>query len=391
MKVCVIYENIAFCQIVDRFIVQSKVIKSIAISEIKIKANAILAELNHLEWDYIVIGANEGLSDLIIELLVKCGSLERGRLIDFYRNYHSMLKIPKIQKLMSNPKYYDIKGLIMGLSHLETGMVSEMFPKKTCNIAVGGQDLYYNFKSLEWCIKNHRNHLTDLEFVIIDMYDYSYFNVDTSLGKNAINYYSVWDGYIWDGHNFDNNKNFKISFVQLKEILDADRNRGLTEYEEEIFSKLFPDIMLITNYEEYEDDYKVKNIFKIVTQEELDNYIVESSVMLKEFLTSWNENIESFEKILNLLREINHDMKIKLVLTPRCFCVEERMKIYESKLKSKYYSVLEKMQKKYQFEIFDLKDLCEISMNREYYYDPEHLNRNGAERFTQYFLENCME
>lgn len=34
--------------------------------------------------------------------------------------------------------------------------------------------------------------------------------------------------------------------------------------------------------------------------------------------------------------------------------------------------------------------LEEISSHQEYYYDGEHLNRYGAEKFTQYFLENCM-
>ena len=49
------------------------------------------------------------------------------------------------------------------------------------------------------------------------------------------------------------------------------------------------------------------------------------------------------------------------------------------------------MRQRYGLEIYDLKGLQEISSHREYYYDSEHLNHNGTEQFTKYFLENCME
>ncbi len=390
-NICIIYENAAFVQIVEKTVRKGCSLHTVSLTELIADAAGMLETLKAHPWDYIVIGAREELGVLTKKLLVQYGSCSRDTIIDFYRSYDCMLQIPKIQKVMRNPRYFDLKGLIMGLSHAETGIVSSMFPQKTCNIATGGQDLYYNLKSLQWCIQNHYHHLRDLEYVILDLYDYSYFNVDTSRGKNAVNYFVNWDGYIWDGHQFDENKNFNYDFKHLQEELYAYTHSGLETGEAERFQFLFPEAMSLTNYEEYEDDFKVKHIAQVVTQEELDAYVIDSSVMKKIFSDTWQENVRSLEEILILLRELNPNMKIKMVLMPRCQCIEERMEPYDRELKPKFFGVLHELQKSYRFEIFDLKDLEEISAHREFYYDSEHLNRSGAESFTKYFIQNCMD
>lgn len=391
VKILLIYETPTFCQKVDKMIKEECILHKMAVLEIESNASCALADINSFSADYVVLEMREEMALLVRELLVKCCSIPTEKMVDFYKGYHNMLWIPKIQKVMGNPKYYDMKGLIMGLSHGETGIVSAMFPKKTCNIATGGQDIYYNLKSLEWCMEHHKNGLRGIEYVIFDMYDYSYFNLDTSLGKNAVNYYLNWDGYLWDGHHFDDNKNFNYSFTQLREVMERQKYDRITQQEEQNFHFCFPSVLEASNYEEFEDDYKVKNITNVVTEKELEEYVIETSMVKKDFPETKKENLESFEKILFLLNKINPDIKIKIVLMPRCRCIEKRMEPYDKVLKTEFMENLYQMQRKYPFEIFDLKGLEEISSHREYYYDGEHLNRYGAEQFTKYFLEHCMK
>ena len=391
LKVLLIYENRQISHQVKSMMQIEGTLGEISVEEILGDVNRILEDINSFEADYIVLEMQKEMASLVTELLVKNCRIQQEKIVDFYKMYYGLFTGPKIQKLMKNPQYYDIKGMIIGLSHAETGLVSSMFPETTCNIATGGQDIYYNLKSLEWCRKHHKNKLKDLEYVIFDMYDYSYFNVDTSLGKNAVNYYVNWDGYLWDGHHFDDNKNFNYSFEQLRQIIETQNNNGITPQEQENFKLLFPEILNNFLHEQLDDDFKVKNITKVVTKQELDAYEIETSVVKKEFSETKRENREAFEKILILLREINPNMKIKIVLMPRTVCVEKKMEAYDKILRTEYMAYLEEMQKKYSFEIFDLKGLEEISTHQEYYYDGEHLNRKGAEQFTKYFLENCME
>ncbi len=128
-----------------------------------------------------------------------------------------------------------------------------------------------------------------------------------------------------------------------------------------------------------------------MTEKELEEYQIETSVVTKDFNETKEQNMESFEKILILLNRINPDIKIKIVLIPRCSYIEKRMEPYDKVLRIEFMENLDQMQRKYPFEIFDLKGLEEISSHREYYYDGEHLNRYGAEKFTKYFLHHCME
>lgn len=390
LKVLLVYENQEISRQVESMMKIECTLGKVSVQEIQGDALHTLEDINNFEADYVVLEMRKEMAALVTELLVKNCQIPQERIVDFYKMYQGMFAGPKIQKLMKNPKYYHMKGMIIGLSHAETGIVSSMFPETTCNIATGGQDIYYNLKSLEWCRKHHKNALKDLEYVIFDMYDYSYFNVDTSLGKNAVNYYVNWDGYLWDGHHFDDNKNFEYSFVQLREIIEAQNNNGITKQDQENFKLLFPEILESFLHEQLDDDFKVKNITKVVTEQELEAYEIETSVVKKEFSETKKENRESFEKLLVLLRELNPNMKIKIVLMPRTAYVEKKMEVYDKVLRTEYMEYLEQMQKKYSFEIFDLKGLEEISAHREYYYDGEHLNRQGAEQFTKYFLENCM-
>lgn len=296
LKILLIYENSTFCQRVDKMIKEECILHKMEVIEIESNASHVLSDINSFGADYVVLELGKEMALLVRELLVKCCQFQQEKIVDFYKVYHNMLQIPKIQKLMSNPKYFDVKGLIMGLSHGETGLVSSMFPKKTCNIATGGQDIYYNLKSLEWCMEHHKNGLSDIEYAVFDMYDYSYFNVDTSLGKNAVKYYLDWDGYVWDGHHFDENKNFNYSFAQLREVMERQNHNQLTKQEEQNFHFLFPKVLEASDYEELDDDYKVKNITKVVTEKELEEYEIETSVVKKDFSETKKENLASFEK-----------------------------------------------------------------------------------------------
>ena len=85
-------------------------------------------------------------------------------------------------------------------------------------LAVSSQDIYYNYKTLEYCIDNYWEKIKDLKHIIIDMYDYEYFNFDTSLAKNIYRYF-MWGGYNLDEHNMTRNKIYKNSLEEVRNYL----------------------------------------------------------------------------------------------------------------------------------------------------------------------------
>lgn len=394
VKVLLIFEDERFYETIERGMVRNRLVGKVFLGDLLNVSEMALEIIRGISWDYFVIIAEDKMFQMAVKLLSICGvgrDTGRNRIVNFVQLFKNVQQIPKVQKVMSNPRYDEIKGLILGLSHAEVGLISSMFPQLTCNIATGAQDIFYNLRCLQYCGEHHKNHLRTLEYVIFDMYDYSYFNTDTSLGKNAVNYFLNWDGFIWDGHHFDRNKNFDFSYEELLDQIQNAICEGIEVGEKEAFLQLFPEVMKITGYDEFSDDFKVRNISKIVTQDEIDNYDIESSVLTQRFEGTEKENIALFGELLALLKNINENMVIKIILMPRVCQIEERMVKYDSLLRPRFYEIMNGfIDEGFNIEIIDLKGLEEISLHNEYYYDVEHLNHKGAECFTKYFIQNHM-
>ena len=395
-KLLLVYDNMEACQRIKCSMSDCEIISYIPIEMATKDVLLFCKNITGTPVDYIVISAyNSKKRGLIKKLILNCFLLEQKKImsdciIDFYRVYRSFIKFPKVERLMKNPKYNDLEGLILGLSHAENGLVSSMFPYRTCNIAISCSDIYYNYKCLEYCYEHSKNNLRSLRYVIFDMYDYSYFNLDTSLGKNAFHYFFNHDGYIWDGHNFDDNKNFDFNFEQLKLMIDNDINGGISQLEKEHFLELFSNVFEYDNYDFFDDDYMVKGNNAVVTDDMIDGFNINSSLVTKQFLSTQQENLVMFEKIMELLYNINKDICVKILIMPRVYEIEQKFKVYDATLKEKFMEYLCYVRKRYNFEIIDLKDCETISKHHEFYYDTEHMNRMGAEYFTRYFIDNYM-
>ena len=83
------------------------------------------------------------------------------------------------------------------------------------------------------------------------------------------------------------------------------------------------------------------------------------------------------------LKRINYDIKIHLALISVYKIKEDLIKSWIKHWKKEFYYILSLFQNKYNFGVFDYKNLEEISSKREYYRDIEHLNYNGATVFTK--------
>lgn len=86
---------------------------------------------------------------------------------------------------MADPFHTHYNGMVLEISHAEVGILPKALNGDFCNLAVSSQDIYYNMKTLKYCIDNYPNKIQDLQYLIFEMYDYTYFNYDVSLSKAA--------------------------------------------------------------------------------------------------------------------------------------------------------------------------------------------------------------
>lgn len=137
-------------------------------------------------------------------------------------------------------------------------------------------------------------------------------------------------------------------------------------------------------YDALSKDFPLKETRdKCITAEEIEEFKSMcnkgSSLTRKHFENTIKENIEIFNKILQLLTDINKNIKIYLVLVP---VHEVRINMYD-KSKQNFYNIISEFRTKYNFKFWDFYKYKEISSKNYYFYDTNHLNYDGATVFTK--------
>lgn len=330
-----------------------------------------LKDIRQLHFDYIVITIRDRKMALnIYYLLSKEYKIPESRIIPFYvyANYETY----RIKLKECDPE--KIQGLIFGNSYAECGYLEDEFNVPFLNLAVSSQDIYYNYKIFQSCIREYGERLKRLSYIVIDLYDYYYFNIDTSMSTHIINYI-FWGGYL-DEHNFRFNHHYRNSFK--KELKNVAYIPEKTFYMQFLF-----------------DDISVKcgvcatSRWKHMDESDL---IKVGSAIRKSALNRHEITIEENKRLLNrFLREIrDFDSEIKVIFTliPRYIKMELETEPFMKSWKEEFIDSISDMCKMYNTFFLNYKNRTDISSNDAFYYDIEHLNTAGARALTSILDED---
>lgn len=234
----------------------------------------------------------------------------------------------------------------------------------------------------------------DLEYLVIDLYDYTYFNYDVSFSKNALDYYS-FGGFCEDEHHFFQNKNFEG--LPLHDWLEKYRNWELSADEMELRKQLFQlpfcdnpwwaeDFPSIKSSPDYYGDY-IPNIWRTNTALNKINSLPLSMVgghtnAFQRNEKTIAENVDALDRLLTLARQYNKDIKIFCVMLPRYYLLERNNEYVFASWKIDFMRIIEHLKQKHKFTFFDFKGSTEFSGNGYFYQDEAHFNTIGARAFT---------
>ena len=275
-------------------------------------------EENINNYDCIIVAFQNGeLSKDICGLIKEIITNENCTVFDYTLWHNATIPLMRADRTMSNPLYSEYKGMILGISHAEVGFLANRF-QSCCNLAVSSQDLFYNFKTLQYCISKYWPKIKELQYLIIDMYDYNYFNLDTSLSENIYNYYA-WGGYNLDEHNLKNNKHYTVNLHDIKSYLLMKRYEGIDDSKIDLWNELFPDTNFMNNYAEFFIYQGIEERMKTLSEEMISKFEVTSSVAKKEFTATIEENITIMKNLLKLVYETWPDIKVYLTILSYIF------------------------------------------------------------------------
>lgn len=295
------------------------------IKSYKCKAFYKPSDLKKIKFDILIIAIdNLKICQLIYqELYDELKMIKIIFFIEWYKRFYAQ----KIDRVLENKKFVP-KSIILGISHAVCGINPYLLDG--INLAVRSQDIYYNMKTLDYYLNYIE--VSNIENVILEMYDYNYFNYDVSQIRNCFLYYYTVGGYVLDKHNFKNNYFYKDDFEIEKEKWHINR---LNIEELLLWKELFKNDF--SEYRGYDSIYNSR----IDINPELPSRKFVSDIVTNRFETTILENISVFNEICQLISRRMSKSKLWIVLVPRYYSMELALKPHLRRWKKEFYEIIE--------------------------------------------------
>ena len=319
-------------------------------------------EIKNIDYDKLIITIqNKDVIGQVIEKLVSAG-INQKKIIPFF--LYAETQLYKI-KLCKSAQMYE--GIILGNSHAKFGFPEKYFTDRVINLASPSQDIYYNHFILKKCLSKYKENFKKLKYIVIDLYDYNYFNIDVSRSKVFGDY--IRCGGVIAPHNFSENMNFSKPFLEfLSEDLKIIKSDNINPIMKELFRNK-GNLSLYMNNE----------IWKVLSKEkEILQQVIESKALLKRYDETIQENIFYLEEMIKNIYVYNPKVKIIVTLLPRYISMEKQMENRIKQWKKEFEDIIYYLKEKYNLYYFDFKNRVEISTNSNFYYDGGHLNERGG-------------
>lgn len=342
-------------------------------------------ELQNVTFDYIILAIQnkEVCKQIKRDLEINQG-IPSNKIVEYWKIYYYTLSYNLVDHRMKNVGEC-LDGLILGISHAEVGINVNYMSGNWCNLAISSQDLFGSYKVLEYAYDKYKSRFSSLKYVILDMWDYLYFNYDVSMARNALNYIGNVPNILGIWHNYENKDS-----VLLEKTYLFSHDKNLNDEELNQMNMLFQDI----HKSEYVDEVYLQQENHNFIEKDDDNYLKPDympQIAKKHFDSTIEENIEIFKKLLKQIYEIDKSIKVFCILIPRYQTIENIHDKLYLEWKKEYEEIMYEMRKNYSFEMLNYKHYASISSNNRFYYDAAHLNATGAIAFTSVLNEDVQK
>jgi len=305
-----------------------------------------ITDIQRIQYDYIVLtDALEEDNNKAYDFLINLG-IDRNKIFSILK---LNIQIPlegfnyRLSEFITKNR---IELIVTGLSYAEVGINTKFLDKESINFALSSQDLYYDYKILEYIlacssVKDH------IKYVLINMAYYSFdFDLSRTFERARVHRYYP---FIKDTHNYKDHI--------LIRLLNRKHN---TQW----------------SCEEYINIFNLKQ--NMVADEKCYDkgrkYAIYHSKM--DHAEIRKENLLIFDNTLKLLREKN--IKPIIIIFPTS---EYYYKHYDKKKINEFYKNIKPFKDQYQFLFLDYFDSQLFTMND--FWDDSHLNYSGSKKLTE--------
>lgn len=227
----------------------------------------------------------------------------------------------------------------------------------------------------EICLHKFREQLSNLQYVIFDLYDYNVYNIDVSVTADFFNYLA--SGGVLEPHNYSQSRVYKNGFKRdIYERLNI--MMEISPQINEVMEELFEDNIGLNA----EIEGTIKRINSIKRMEPLSAEKCFSGIVTKRYEDTIRENKKTLELFCQNVKKFNSSTKIIFTLLPRYITMEKIMQPFMKEWKKEFECFIEELHTKYDAIYLNYKDREDISDNNYFYWDVNHLNAAGGISMT---------
>lgn len=310
-------------------------------------------------FDYIVIcNSNKKESEKALVNLRNLG-IEDDKIVQTYcLSWNERMFRTTFDDFININRKFD--GLVFGMSYSRFAFLTHYFDKSFFKFSLGGVDLYTDKKWLGYLLENHKELLTSVKYVVLDL-PYYIFNWDITSTSQIFYRMAYFD-------KFDDYRKFGESPAGQKYITNY---RTL----EKMFAERFePDKNIYSN-NYFENGQMLKKAND-------DTYFAASGIWYKRYENTIQENQVIFQEFISLIKQINPDIKIAVVTYPYCQKFLEVNKEYISNLQKEFYQIINSTDGCENIKIFDFIKETKYKFDDTCFRDATHFNGKGAELFS---------
>lgn len=325
-----------------------------------------IRQIHHYEYDYLLLLG--GIKDETLNELINEGKLHSGQIFNFARHFlidSDCQFYTKYYDFMDGDKNYE--GFITGLSHFECGINTKFLKKSFFNFAVASQDLFFDYKLLNYAL-GFENFKKSIKYVIIGM-PYFGFGYDISKSKNFRTirteiYYPV----LGTVHNYENGEDFKNKYAHYKNICSKVFRHD--------YSRIIYNSVKHGGLKTLEEAGNSKFNSSKLTEEERESFINDVKKECKDrYPLTIKENIEIMKEYLQCLSSNN--IKSIILCCPLTKLYRDNA---SREVQKQFYNIISELKGSYEFQFIDYFESEEF--DDEDFFDISHLNYRGAKKFT---------
>lgn len=317
--------------------------------------------ISKLDYDFIIIASIY--FDSIKTQLLNMG-ISNYKILEFYKFHNINMFVSKLREIEN----FNFDTILTGMSYAKYGIDIDALNRKTLNIALNSQDIYFDYLIMKYLLKNYPG--KQIKYAIIGL---AYFSFEFDLLKSSEKHLA--SRYLPLKEEIKINRE---KFGEFSRIIKEINNDGF--FDKYSFLSKLSNELFVFNYSNLIEKFESENENNKMNIKDKREKLAKRHSN-KNYSNTVSENKMILENLLELLA--SKSISPIVVVHPQHISYR---KYFSKQMIDQFEIIISELQQHYNFRYVNLFDSMEF--DEEDFFDVHHLNKKGAGKVSCILNEN---